>query len=1229
MNRSTPAPTLDAQTLSADPAERLGQLWLQGHQPDLDEFLGMAGSLSPAQLAAAVRVDQAHRWRNGERILAEAYLRRFPQFSADLDSAIDLIYGEFILRERNGEQPDLGEYLERFPEHASVLEMQIELHRAIQDCTVVSEGTDAEESAALVSRELADTIEHPTIPNFEILSELGRGGMGVIYKARQVGLNRIVALKVILAGVHAAPSERTRFRTEAEAAARLCHPHVVQIYEVGSHQGLPFLALEYMDGGSLATWLTRNRLSARQAAELVEVLARTVQAAHDHGIVHRDLKPANVLLKTTDCTDATANGEKRNSSPASVLSVSSVVSLLPKISDFGLAKCLHQEGGQTSTGAILGTPQYMAPEQASGQTREIGPAADIHALGAILYETLTGRPPFGGATLMETLDQVRSREPVSPSRIQPGLPRDLVTVCLKALAKEPSRRYATAAALADDLRRFLSDQPVSARPVTPWERGWRWCRRNPLTAGLSSAAAVLLLCALAGLGLNALVRNERDQALANLERAEKAEAEARDLQRQIKISEHLARATALRCSRQSGQRFNALAEIRAAMQLGPGADMRQALRIEACAALALPDIAFTEGNLSVPAGNHAVDPTLSIYASTDKQGNCSIRRMADGSELYSLPGLNAPAQPYLSRDGTFVAVVHYGDQTPVVGKCLKVWKLGDGRPKLVLARDNVYHVDFHPTRPLVALAYTTSALELADLDSGKPIKSFEPSALLHEVWVALHPTEPLLAACSYFSKEAHIHNWKTGELIRLPRPKYSSYLAWHPDGHTLAISDGISPLIHLYDRATWRAYRTLKSTVGGGVLIFNHAGDRLIRTDWSGQVKLFDLGTGRKLMETAPVNAIWAGFSSDDARLCGGVRNGKLGTWQVGDGRELRLLGEAGLPDDEGYLGADVSPDGRLLAAARTDGFGLWDLASGSELAVVPFKQRVLCVRFERSGALLMTCQHGLLRWPIREEPGAAGRWTVGPPDKLLPCQGTVIGQSRDGKVIVTCCRAVRDTVKDAGGWILHVDHPAQPIRLDAGADIVTTDISPDGRWVVTSTHWGGGQAKIWDARTGQYVKQLVEQGGHAPHFTPEGRWLATDFDEGRLFAVGTWKPGNKLGGRATFSPKGSLAAVYAGTSVLALMDRTTGREVARLDDPNGGAILAACFTPDGTRLITLPFDGNAARQLRVWDLRLLRRGLKELNLDWDGEPSPPILPQPVTPGRPTATVDLGDLQPP
>jgi serine/threonine-protein kinase len=292
--------------------------------------------------------------------------------------------------------------------------------------------------------------ELPRPAGYEVLGLLGSGGMGVVYRARDVRLKRLVALKMILTGPHARPEERDRFRREAEAVARLQHPNVVQIYEVGEQDGHPYLALEYLGGGSLADRLGGKPQPADEAARLVRVLALAVHAAHQGGIVHRDLKPANVLL----AEDGTL-----------------------KVTDFGLAKRLD-EAGQTQTGAVLGTPSYMAPEQALGDSRGIGPHTDVHALGALLYELLTGRPPFRGATLLETLEQVRAQEPLPPGRLRPDMPRDLETICRKCLEKEPARRYATAQALADDLGRYLNGELIHARSFTLADRLARTLNRD-------------------------------------------------------------------------------------------------------------------------------------------------------------------------------------------------------------------------------------------------------------------------------------------------------------------------------------------------------------------------------------------------------------------------------------------------------------------------------------------------------------------------------------------------------------------------------------------------------------------------------------------------------------------------------------------------------------------------------------------------------------------------------
>ena len=314
-------------------------------------------------------------------------------------------------------------------------------------------------------RRMPAFLDWPTVPGYDILQRLGEGGMGVVYKARHHGLKRLVALKMIRGGSQARAEHFSRFRGEAEAVARLRHPHIIQIYDIGEAAGLPFVALELLDGGGLNDRLAGTPQPGRQAAELMATLARAVHVAHLAGIVHRDLKPTNVLY--------TSDG-------------------VPKITDFGLAKRIDSDDGQTESGQIMGSPSYMAPEQARGDSRNVGPAADVYALGAILYEMLTGRPPFKGATAMETVRQVLDDDPVTPSRLVPRVPRDLETICLKCLHKDPAKRYESAQALADDLERYIRGEPILARRIAFWVRGGKWARRHPVAAMLVILATLAI-----------------------------------------------------------------------------------------------------------------------------------------------------------------------------------------------------------------------------------------------------------------------------------------------------------------------------------------------------------------------------------------------------------------------------------------------------------------------------------------------------------------------------------------------------------------------------------------------------------------------------------------------------------------------------------------------------------------------------------------------------------------
>ena len=362
------------------------------------------------------------------------------------------------------------------------------------------ESTDPQATVAPEAGKLIGGAVPDAVAGYEILGVLGRGGMGVVYKARQAGLNRVVALKMILSGDHADEQERARFRSEAEAVARIQHLNIIQIYEIGEEDGRPYFSLEYVDGGSLTARIDGEPQPPREAARIVHLLAGAMDCAHKAGVVHRDLKPGNVLL--------TADGT-------------------PKITDFGLAKRVQEDSGQTRSGSILGTPGYMAPEQAEGKNNEVGPPADVYALGAILYELLTGRMPFRAPSVLETLEQVRTREPVAPAELQPTVPRDLETICLKCLQKDPRRRYDGAGALAEDLRRFLAHEPILARRVGLLERAWRWRRRNPRLAVLGAATAAIVVAWAVSMSLLAWgLKLQKDETDRNAAAARAAQQEA-------------------------------------------------------------------------------------------------------------------------------------------------------------------------------------------------------------------------------------------------------------------------------------------------------------------------------------------------------------------------------------------------------------------------------------------------------------------------------------------------------------------------------------------------------------------------------------------------------------------------------------------------------------------------------------------------------------------------------
>jgi serine/threonine protein kinase/Flp pilus assembly protein TadD len=471
----------------------------------------------PGALVKQLLEEQRQQWQNGQAWSIEAHLEEHPSLRDDQEAILQLVYNEVLLRESQGEKPTLVEYETRFPTLAAELALQFEAHQQLgpicsdsdqgdgrvdtrdhpppaRQCPRCQAPVNSGETSCPVCNTMIPSEEVrlptpsrlPEIAGYEVLEKLGAGGMGVVYKARQLHPGRIVALKLILGGMHVGPEDILRFLTEAEAIGRLEHRNIVRLYECGKDEGLPFFTLEFVSGGSLKDRIRGQPLPPREAAQILEHLARAMDYVHSQGIVHRDLKPANILLAKSE----TRNPKSETRTEASGSDFGFRISdFEPKVTDFGLARHL-QGGGLTQSGAIVGTPCYMAPEQARGKTKDVGPPADIYALGAILYECLTGRPPFQGASAMDILPQVIAGEPLAPGQLVRGVPRDLETICLRCLEKEPGRRYASAGDLAEDLRRFQAGEPIIARPVGTVGRMVKWVKRRPALAALMASIVV-------------------------------------------------------------------------------------------------------------------------------------------------------------------------------------------------------------------------------------------------------------------------------------------------------------------------------------------------------------------------------------------------------------------------------------------------------------------------------------------------------------------------------------------------------------------------------------------------------------------------------------------------------------------------------------------------------------------------------------------------------------------
>jgi WD40 repeat protein/tRNA A-37 threonylcarbamoyl transferase component Bud32 len=1027
---------------------------------------------------------------------------------------------------------------------------------------------------------LGSAARSPQVPGYDLLEELGRGGMGVVYKARHHRLNRLVAIKMILAGGHAGEAELTRFKTEAESLARLQHPNIVQVHDVGEQNGTPYFSLEFCAGGSLDRKLRGTPLPPLEAARLIEILARAVHAAHQAKVIHRDLKPVNILL--------TEDG-------------------IPKITDFGLAKKLDDASGQTQAGAIIGTPSYMAPEQAGAKSQEIGPACDVYALGAILYECLTGRPPFKGPSLRDTIRQVLSEEPVAPSHLLTQTPRDLETICLKCLQKEPARRYPSALALADDLRRYLDGQPVLARPVGRAGRLWRWARRNPASAVAGAVALGGLLVAVVTLSVAVvMVSASRDEAVGLAGRNKTLADENRGLAEEQSRLAGQYRDLALQkeAERRTAQRRAVEVLFADAYNRGETEDAAHGML---WLARALPEAVRAEtpdlersirvhlAGFSHHLRRHraeiTLDPRYLKGAAFTPDGQMVLTWSKDarlwnattGEPRSVLPHPEAVFSAAFSPDGKILVTGCHD------GKARR-WDVLTGK-EIGDAWVHTHAVDrvlFSPDGKTV-LTVCFKMVRLWSAETGKPVG--EPLTTADRETVAAFSPDSRILATGGNDGRVRFWNSSNGKPLREPvlHDGLIRSITFAPNGGTFA-SIGLKAL-RLWDATTFEPLGDAITPQLGAIhcLAYSPDGRTMLTGSDGGITLLRDARTGRAI--GPPLrhdgNVLAVGFSPDGRII---VTAGSDGTARLWNADTLAPLGPPLQHPQFQVTTATFSPDGRTLLTATEKGtVSLWDVEPRVALGrPLIHKGGVEAVAFSPDGQTVLTGALTTAEPTRRGQPGEARLWAVstveplGPP---LPHSSPVsnVAFRPDGKAFLT---VARQTVQF---WDTTTREPLDP-AIRPEEFIVASALSADGKLLLTANFSAGFQ--LWDTATGKKIGAWVSAGDspiRAAAFSLDGKLLLTGGEDrtARLWDVANLKPvGEPLqhrgqAGAVAFSTDGHsfLTGEMMGDNVARLWD-IERRQIVGPALPHRDLVRVVAFSPDGEVLLTGSSDGTA----RLWE---------------------------------------------
>jgi WD40 repeat protein len=1031
-------------------------------------------------------------------------------------------------------------------------------------------------------------LDWPRVRGYAVLAAVGTGGMGVVYRARHRELQRVVAIKTLRVGVPDDEESRDRFRAEAEAVARIQHPNIIQVFEVGTveprageRHPSPFIALEFVGGGSLAGRKKAPHPPA-DAARLVEKLARAVHVAHKAGVIHRDLKPANVLL--------TDDGE-------------------PKIADFGLAKRFGEErdgSGRfvTQPGRVMGTPEYMAPEQIDGAAP--APPVDVYALGVLLYELLTGTVPHHGAAPADTMYLARFSEPVPPRRLQPKLPRDLETVCLKALEKAPAARYSTAEALADDLERWLGGRTILARPVGPGGRLARWARRNPAVAALSG---LVLVVGLAGFG--GVVWKWRE-AKKNAAAAEFSAAEARTLARQERWERYrsnlVAASNALRVHNVDGARRaleaapeeyrnwewrhhrGRLDDASHILVLGGEAVNRPTF------ALGTRRVVFATGDGAVAMWDVPGRRQIRRYSAAEGMGRFTLS--PDGTAIAYIREDHTVALRDVETDRVFavlrgheadVTTVHYSpDGTRIVtgslDRTVRTWDAATGRPVHTLRRhegatltmtyspDGTRFVSPGSTDLTARVWDTATGAELAVLRGHERVVKF----------AQFGPDGRRVVTVEGFpTNTVRLWDAATAELVATLRGHANevTHVAFTPDGRRIVTTS--------YDQTArlWDGDGKLVAVLTGHRGRLHHAafsgdGTRLATVATDNSVILWDSDRGESLAvlhgHTGPVDRV--AFSEDGSELFSASRDGTVRTWDV-----RRAVSGSTLRGHTNYVyAAAFHPDGRRVVSAAWDGTArVWDTATGRQLRAITHGNTEIVgdVAVHPGGRLLATVGRD----------GAARLWDIDTGDLLhtwnVPVTGwqdTRLAFSPGGGLLVVGGNDGAVRLFDLTTW-------AEVAVLKGHKDGVRdVAFSPDGKLLVSVGEYGDRTAVVWDVAARAEVGRLE---GHtstvyAVSFSRDGAVLATGSTDGtvRLWDAATRQPlgvlnqGTGAYGVA-FSPDGTRLAVACADNTIRLWDAGTRQEVAELHG-HSEYVHSVAFSPDGSRLVSASGDTT----IRIWD---------------------------------------------